>query len=125
MEDHEDVNPICSVITNIIIPEENAMDRTQRVQIVRSFFAGIFSLFAAFIGIPLIASLLWPIPDDTSSDAMMESFHQSSRIAYVANMASVIALVIAAACFLYIFVILAKWFIGPDEEKSSGADEQS
>jgi hypothetical protein len=79
---------------------------------------GVFALFVPFIGAPLIAALQSPTLDlsnDIFVEAVSESFAQAARTARVANTFSMFAFAIAGLCLLYPLVVLAGWFIGPQE----------
>ena len=90
------------------------MDRKKRIRFVVVATVGLVNLFVAFIGAPLIAVMLWPTHAEFSadSDSMMRSFSEAHRIANIANTISLVCLLAAGACFVYLLAGLATWFIG-------------
>ena len=94
------------------------MNRSKRIRVVVVAGVGIFALFVAFIGAPLIAALLSPtlhLSNDVNVEAVTQSFAQAARTARVANTVAMFAFAIAGLCLLYLLVIVAGWFIGPKE----------
>ena len=92
------------------------MDRSKRIRVVAVSVVGLVALFVAFIGAPLTAALLWPAPDTfNDAEAFTGSILQSAQTARVANTVSMVALVVADLCILYVLIVLAGWFIGPKE----------
>jgi hypothetical protein len=95
------------------------MDRPKRIRVVVVSGAALLALFVAFFAAPLTAVLFWPTPklsDDI--EAFNESFTQAAQSIRVANTVSMIALVVAGICILYLLFALAGWFIGPKEDGS-------
>lgn len=93
------------------------MNRSQRVRLVVAVGVGLFALFVAFIGAPLVAALLLRFPGAADDSAgFLEVMSSSQRIANAAGLVSLASLVFAGLCLLYVLVLLAGWFIGPREE---------
>lgn len=95
------------------------MDRKKRIRFVVVAAIGLLALFVAFIGAPFVAVVLWPEPD-ASDDvvAVMDSFNEAARTAQVANTISLVSLLVAGVCMIYLLVSLAAWFIGPSADNS-------
>ena len=100
------------------------MDRPKRIRLVTAIGIGIGFLVVAFFGAPLIAWIIWPVNtgDIGDADAMLSSFSQASRTAYIANTVSMISLAIAGLAFLYAIIEVAIWFIGPNGSSQTSTD---
>lgn len=99
------------------------MDRNKRIRVVAVAGVALFAIFVAFIGAPLIAAAFLPSPDfSNDSDAFKDPFTQAVQTARVVNTVSMVALLVAGGCFLYLLILLAVWFIGA---KDSTADPGS
>jgi len=62
------------------------MDRPRRIRIVAGIGLGLFSLFVAYFGAPLISMLLWPAAAVSGDvDSMMQSMSQTSKAAANTN----------------------------------------
>jgi hypothetical protein len=92
------------------------MDRQKRIRVVIVAAIGLLSLFVACIGAPLVAVALWPAPNMLGdADAFRDSFAQAAQTAKAANTVSLVSLLIAGGCVVYLLVALAGWFIGPPD----------
>lgn len=93
------------------------MDRKKRIRIVVVAAIDLLALFVAFVGAPLVAVSLWP--ESNASDdvgAFMRSFNEAAHTAQVANTISLVSLLVAGVCTIYLLVVLAVWFIGPSAD---------
>ena len=82
------------------------MRRTQRIFVVVASAICLLSLFVAFMGLPLYNMLVLPHLNPESS---RQHIMLTSSIFFI-------AIALAAVSFVYIFVVVAKWFIGRPEE---------
>ena len=99
------------------------MDRPRRIRIVTGIGIGLLSLFVAYFGAPLVAMLIWPPPNLSGDmDSMAQSFSQASQIAAITNRISFCALLLAGACFTYVLIDTAIWFVGPPESDVESND---
>ena len=93
------------------------MDRQKRIRVVIVAAIGLLSLFLGCVGAPLMALTLWPFPDVSGdADAVGDSFAQAAQTVNAANTVSLVSLLIAGGCFIYLLVVLAGWFIGPRDQ---------
>ena len=92
------------------------MHRKKRVRVVVVCTVALLSLFMALFGAPLIAMALWPIPEmSNDTEAFLATFSQAAKVARAATTISLVSLVIAGGCVVYLLVVLAGWFIGSEK----------
>jgi hypothetical protein len=92
------------------------MNRPQRIRLVVAAFLGLFWLFVAFIGAPIIAAAFWPSFENSNNvEQLGEVMAASTRIAEISGYVSLVAFLLAGLCFCYVMFIVAAWFIGPNK----------
>ena len=99
------------------------MKRSLRIRLVVAGGVGLFSLFVAFIGAPLVSVIFWPSPDFFGDDGsgIMESMSSAQQLAKTTSFVSFGSLAVAGICFAYVLVVLAGSFIGPSQEQRDRA----
>ena len=99
------------------------MSRSQRIRLVIAIVCIFLGLAIAYLGAAAVAYVMQPSllpPGDLASQteqAIAEHRDVWMRFSKAVTTVFIAGMAVSAVSFLYVFVAIAKWFIGPSEKK--------